>query len=54
MESKVYTLKKALKIAKKLALDLVEINPKATPTICKVMNFKNFLYKLKKKKFKID
>ncbi|WP_337992638.1 translation initiation factor IF-3 [Candidatus Karelsulcia muelleri] len=50
IESKVYTLKKALKIAKKLALDLVEINPKAT--ICKVMNFKKFLYKLKKKKLK--
>ncbi|MGX7592961.1 translation initiation factor IF-3 [Candidatus Karelsulcia muelleri] len=52
IKSKVYPLKKALKIAKKLALDLVEINPKSTYTVCKAMNFKKFLYKLKKKKLK--
>ncbi|MGX7590428.1 translation initiation factor IF-3 [Candidatus Karelsulcia muelleri] len=52
IESKVYPLIKALKIAKKLDLDLVEINPKANPTVCKAMNFKKFLYNLKKKKLK--
>ncbi|MGX6961042.1 MAG: translation initiation factor IF-3 [Candidatus Karelsulcia muelleri] len=48
LESKVYPLKKALKIAKHLDLDLVEINPKATPTVCKAMNFQKFCYNLKK------
>ncbi|MGX7590140.1 translation initiation factor IF-3 [Candidatus Karelsulcia muelleri] len=49
---KVYPLKQALKIAKDLSLDLVEINTKVTPTICKAMNFRKFLYNLKKRKTK--
>ncbi|MGX7590282.1 translation initiation factor IF-3 [Candidatus Karelsulcia muelleri] len=49
IKPKVYPLKQALKIAKDLSLDLVEINPKVTPTICKAMNFRKFLYNLKKK-----
>ncbi|MGX7592820.1 translation initiation factor IF-3 [Candidatus Karelsulcia muelleri] len=52
IKPKVYPLKQALKIAKDLSLDLVEINPKVTPTICKAMNFSKFLYNLKKSKKK--
>ncbi|UOQ27720.1 Translation initiation factor IF-3 [Candidatus Karelsulcia muelleri] len=52
IKPKVYPLKQALKIAKDLSLDLVEINPKVTPTICKAMNFSKFLYNLKKMKKK--
>ncbi|MGX7592136.1 translation initiation factor IF-3 [Candidatus Karelsulcia muelleri] len=52
IKPKVYPLKQALKIAKDLYLDLVEINPKVTPTICKAMNFSKFLYNLKKRKKK--
>ncbi|MGX7590711.1 translation initiation factor IF-3 [Candidatus Karelsulcia muelleri] len=54
IKPKVYPLKQALKIAKDLSLDLVEINPKVTPTICKAINFRKFLYNLKKrnKKYK--
>ncbi|MGX7592689.1 translation initiation factor IF-3 [Candidatus Karelsulcia muelleri] len=52
MESKVYTLQKALQIAQTLALDLVEINPKATPTVCKAMNWPKYCYNLKKNKIK--
>ncbi|MGX7593381.1 translation initiation factor IF-3 [Candidatus Karelsulcia muelleri] len=49
---KIYPLEQALKKAKDLKLDLVEINPKVTPIVCKAMNYSKFLYNLKKKKKK--
>jgi len=45
----IYNLNKALQIAKELELDLVEISPKATPPVCKVMEYKKFLYEQKKR-----
>lgn len=39
----------ALKEAEKRGLDLVEISPKASPPVCKLMDFGKFKYELKKK-----
>ncbi len=39
----------AIKMAQDLGLDLVEINPRATPPICKVVDFGKFKYDEKKK-----
>ena len=38
-----------MKIARDLELDLVEISPKATPPVCKAMEYKKFLYEQKKR-----
>lgn len=39
----------ALEMATKLGLDLVEISPKAKPPVCKIIDFKKFLYERKKR-----
>lgn len=39
----------ALKMAQDQALDLVEINPRATPPVCKIMDFGKYKYEEKKK-----
>lgn len=39
----------ALKMAQDQALDLVEINPRAVPPVCKIMDFGKFKYDEKKK-----
>lgn len=39
----------ALKMAQDQALDLVEINPRATPPVCKIMDYGKFKYDEKKK-----
>lgn len=39
----------ALKLAKDDGLDLVEINPKSSPPICKIMDFGKFKYEEKKR-----
>lgn len=41
---------KALNQAKNQGLDLVEIVPKAQPPVCKIVDFKGFLYQQKKKR----
>jgi translation initiation factor IF-3 len=40
---------KALKMADEMELDLVEISPKAVPPVCKIIDYKKFLYQQKKK-----
>lgn len=45
----IYQLKEALDIALDLDLDLVEISPTANPPVCKVIDYKKFLYEQKKK-----
>ena len=45
----VYTLPKALSLAQEFGLDLVEISPKATPPVCKILEYKKFLYEQKKR-----
>jgi translation initiation factor IF-3 len=49
VEVGVYTLSKALEIAKEQEVDLVEISPNATPPVCKAMNYKKFVYEQKKR-----
>lgn len=38
-----------MRIAKEQELDLVEISPNADPPVCKVMDYKKFLYEQKKR-----
>ncbi len=45
----VYPIAKALAKAQELELDLVEISPKAAPPVCKIMDYKKFLYEQKKR-----
>ena len=42
-------LKKAIEIAKKEDLDLIEISPNANPPVCKVMDIGKYKYDLQKK-----
>ena len=42
-----------MQIAKEAELDLVEISPSADPPVCKVVDYKKFLYELKKKQKEI-
>ncbi|MEI7490897.1 MAG: translation initiation factor IF-3 [Bacteroidota bacterium] len=45
----IYNLREAQNIAENIGLDLVEISPTANPPVCKVVDYKKFLYELKKK-----
>ena len=49
VEPNIYPLDEALKIARDLSLDLVEISPNAEPPVCKVIDYKKFIYDQKKK-----
>lgn len=49
IEVGVYPLKQALSISEELSLDLVEISPNAEPPVCKVMDYKKFVYEQKKR-----
>ena len=49
VEVGVYPLRKAINIAQELELDLVEISPKASPPVCKSLEYKKFLYEQKKR-----
>jgi translation initiation factor IF-3 len=45
----IYPTHEALKIAQQQEMDLVEISPNADPPVCKVIDYKKFLYEKKKK-----
>ncbi|WP_325579341.1 translation initiation factor IF-3 [Gelidibacter sp.] len=49
IEPGIYTTKQALAFAEEQGVDLVEISPKADPPVCKVMDYKKFLYEQKKR-----
>jgi translation initiation factor IF-3 len=49
VEPSIIPVRDALRMAQDLELDLVEISPTANPPVCKVMNYKKFLYEQKKK-----
>lgn len=53
VEQGIYNIKDALAIAQRLELDLVEISPTANPPVCKVTDYKKFLYELKRKQKEI-
>lgn len=49
LEPGIYPTAKVLEYANKLEMDLVEISPKAKPPVCKIIEYKKFLYEKKKK-----
>lgn len=49
VEVGIYPTRKALGIAQEMELDLVEISPKADPPVCKIIDYKKFLYEQKKR-----
>ena len=53
VETNIYPLREAFRIAEELELDLVEISPDANPPVCKVMDYKKFLFDQKKKQKEI-
>ena len=49
VEPKICSIDDAMKIANNLGLDLVEISPNVDPPVCKVIDYKKFMYDQKKK-----
>jgi len=49
IEPGVYSIQRALEIADEQELDLVEISPNAEPPVCKVIDYKKFLFERRKK-----
>lgn len=41
-------IEKAIQMAREAGTDLVEVSPKATPPVCKLMDYGKYLYRLKK------
>nr|WP_238785659.1 translation initiation factor IF-3 [Blattabacterium cuenoti] len=50
MKSGIYNTKEMISVARERNLDLVEINPKLTPTVCRILDYKKYLYEQKKKR----
>jgi translation initiation factor IF-3 len=48
-EPKVMATSEALRMAEEQELDLVEISPNAVPPVCKIMDYRKFLYNQKRK-----
>ena len=44
VEAGIYSLDEAIRMAEERELDLVEISPKADPPVCKIIDYKKFLY----------
>lgn len=53
IEPGIFPIREALQIADEIGLDLVEISPSANPPVCKVIDYKKFLYEQKKKQKEI-
>ena len=49
MEMGVYPIARAMEMANEQELDLVEISPNANPPVCKIIDYKKFLYEQKKR-----
>ncbi len=54
VETGIYQLREALKMADEQDLDLVEISPTANPPVCKIIDYRKFLYDRKKKQKEIN
>ena len=48
-EPQLMSVSKAIAMAEEQEMDLVEISPNATPPVCKIMDYKKFLYNQKRK-----
>lgn len=53
VDNEIHSIKDALRLADELGLDLVEISPNANPPVCKLMDYKKFLFDQKKKQKEI-
>jgi translation initiation factor IF-3 len=53
LEQGIYPIREALQMAEDRGLDLVEISPTANPPVCKIIDYRKFLYELKKKQKEI-
>ncbi|MCH2199595.1 MAG: translation initiation factor IF-3 [Flavobacteriales bacterium] len=49
IEQGVYPIAQALRMAQEQELDLVEISPNAKPPVCRIVDYKKFLYSQKKR-----
>jgi translation initiation factor IF-3 len=49
IESAVYPIAQALRMAEERGVDLVEISPNAVPPVCRIIDYSKFLYQLKKR-----
>ncbi len=53
VEQGIYPYRQALEMAEEMGLDLVEITAQAVPPVCRIIEYKKFLYDLKKKQKEI-
>ena len=53
VEAGVFPVEEARKMAEEQELDLVEISPKADPPVCKIIDYKKFIYEKKRKEKEI-
>jgi translation initiation factor IF-3 len=53
VEVGIYPINEALTMAENQGFDLVEISPSATPPVCRIIDYKKFLYEQKKKQKEI-
>ena len=53
VDNEIHSIREALKIADEMGLDLVEISQNANPPVCKLMDYKKFLFDQKKKQKEI-
>lgn len=53
IEQGVYSIQRALELAKELEVDLVEISPNSSPPVCRLVDYNKFLYDKKKKEKEI-
>jgi translation initiation factor IF-3 len=53
VEPAIMTTRAALALAQEMELDLVEISPKADPPVCRIIDYRKFLYAQKKKQKEI-
>jgi translation initiation factor IF-3 len=49
IEPAVYPIEEALRMAREKEVDLVEISPNAIPPVCRLIDYRKFLYERKKK-----
>jgi translation initiation factor IF-3 len=49
IQSDIYSIEDALRIAREKELDLVEIVPNSDPPVCRIVEYQKFLYEKKKK-----
>jgi len=53
IENGIYQVREAIRMAEEQDLDLVEISPTANPPVCKIIDYKKFIYDRKKKQKEI-